>query len=264
MSAFVYRWQKKTSATGYLRFGPEMNRRVQDGLKMHFLCPTCEDLLNVGETHFAANVFHPFTSNELHSTQFSPEDLAFAVGQSWRVLAYVQTQGIKNLRGRHPGSLDSARETWKGYLDGSVTELRGHDIHLIPFSGVREGHGPPNMNRYLRRTVEIGFVVSNSIAFTYAKLGPLMLVGLVACANPNEWENTRIEPNGAFGPGDVRVPGEFINYVISRAERLAALEATLSPTQIANIERGFERDPARALSSETLKAAIYDIQRTTK
>ncbi len=31
--SFVYRWLKDSSGTGYLRFGPEPNKRVQDGYK---------------------------------------------------------------------------------------------------------------------------------------------------------------------------------------------------------------------------------------
>jgi len=229
---------------------------------MHLLCPRCEDLLNVGETHFAANIFQPFTSNEPHITQFSATDLAFAVGQSWRVLAYAQIRGIHNLRGRHPGAVESAKEAWKSYLLNRSDNLRGHDIHLVPLSGVTEGVCPPNINRYLRRTVEIDFVVSDSIAFTYAKLGPLMLVGIVACAHPDQWENTLIQTNGRFAPGDFRVSKGFIDYVVSRAERLSALEASLSPTQLANIERAFEKDPQRVASSETLKATVYDLERS--
>jgi hypothetical protein len=48
--SFLYRWLKETSGTGFLRFGRNPNRRVQDGLKEYWLCPTCEDLLGKWET----------------------------------------------------------------------------------------------------------------------------------------------------------------------------------------------------------------------
>jgi hypothetical protein len=42
VSAFVYRWLKNSSGTGFLRFGPKINQRVQDGIKDYFLCESCE------------------------------------------------------------------------------------------------------------------------------------------------------------------------------------------------------------------------------
>src|SRR5260370_18199897 len=43
VSKFVYQWLKYTSATGFMRFGPQVNRRDQDGIKDYFLCEQCED-----------------------------------------------------------------------------------------------------------------------------------------------------------------------------------------------------------------------------
>ncbi len=41
--AFVVKWVKQTSATGYLRLGASPNRREQDGFKVPLLCGACED-----------------------------------------------------------------------------------------------------------------------------------------------------------------------------------------------------------------------------
>jgi hypothetical protein len=61
--AFIYKWLKDTSATGFLRFGREPNKRVQDGHKRRWLCIDCERLLNVWETQFATQLFHPINQD---------------------------------------------------------------------------------------------------------------------------------------------------------------------------------------------------------
>src|SRR5712675_772123 len=61
--AFVYRWLKETSATGYLRFGQTPNKRVQDGCKERWLCADCEQRLGVWEAQFATKVFYPLSQD---------------------------------------------------------------------------------------------------------------------------------------------------------------------------------------------------------
>jgi hypothetical protein len=63
LPGFGYRWMKETSATGYLRFGPQPNRRVQDGVKVFLLCADCEQRFNLWETQFANRIFHPMTQS---------------------------------------------------------------------------------------------------------------------------------------------------------------------------------------------------------
>jgi hypothetical protein len=61
---FVFDWLKESSATGHMRFGPNMNLRVQDGLKPKLLCKECEGIFSVSESHFASKIFHPLHRDE--------------------------------------------------------------------------------------------------------------------------------------------------------------------------------------------------------
>jgi hypothetical protein len=67
---FVYKWLKDNSATGYLRFGKNPNKRSQDGFKENMLCRNCEDIFNKWETEFATNIFHPFAANTSGSYEY--------------------------------------------------------------------------------------------------------------------------------------------------------------------------------------------------
>ncbi len=87
LPAFVIRWLKETSGTGFIRFGQEPNRRVQDGMKLKLLCGDCEQHIAKYEQSFAENLFHPLTSE--HQSPFYPrcygEWMAlFAASVSWR------------------------------------------------------------------------------------------------------------------------------------------------------------------------------------
>ena len=170
MSAFVYRWLKSTSLTGFMRYGRNMNVRAQDGIKDHFLCEACEDRLSPWENTFARELFYPFVENSAFSLRYGEEILRFAVSASWRVLAYAKQKGrLKHFRGRHERAIDESLETWSSYLLGTADDIGRHEIHLLPFAGVVEYSGskiPPNFNRYLRRAVEIDTVVSDHEAVT--------------------------------------------------------------------------------------------------
>ena len=72
--AFVYRWLKESSPTGYLRNPVYPNKRIQDGLKLPLLGPKCEDGLSVLEKKFAETVFH-----EVHKK--GNNELAFEYGE---------------------------------------------------------------------------------------------------------------------------------------------------------------------------------------
>src|SRR5437870_11113771 len=86
VSAFVYRWLKESSATGFLRFGLKMNQRTQDGLKDYFLCPACEDRFQTNEDLFSKKIFYPYVRDNSVCVDYGEYTLKFAVSASWCVL----------------------------------------------------------------------------------------------------------------------------------------------------------------------------------
>jgi hypothetical protein len=261
--AFVYRWLKESSTTGVLRFGQQMNRRVQDGVKDYFLCAECEDRFEKFETPFSTLIFHPYVRDNAYGTNYDEYFRKFAVSVSWRVLAYGQQKlGLKNFRGRHGWQLNDTLETWKDYLLCGRTDIGSHSIHLVPFCGVVEHtmeNVPSNINRYLMRAVEMDVVVSDENAFTYAKLGPFILVGLITYPDRAEWMNTEIFTSGYFGPGGFHAPGMLLRYLFGRCDRLAELEGGLSSRQLEVIQASYEKKRDRFETSQTCDAAVLDM-----
>jgi len=135
--AFVYRWLKASSTTGFMRFGPQINQRAQDGIKNYFLCRSCEDHFEKHETKFAAEVFHPFVQDNSHSMDYDEYLLKFAVSVSWRVLAYNKAKwGLKHFRERHGLAVEKTLSVWTDYLLDRTGDIGSHEIHLLPFCGV--------------------------------------------------------------------------------------------------------------------------------
>lgn len=265
---FVYKWLKSTSTTKVMRFGPEMNRRTQDGIKDHFLCEACEDLFGKCEATFATEVFHPFTKDNNFITKYGGFMMRFAVSVSWRVLAYSkEKERLQHFRGRHAEAVDSTLKIWSDYLLNRRDDIATHEMHLLPMAGIVEhsfSDVPENINRYLRRTVEIDVVVSDGAAFTYTKLGPLMFIGLIAYPDVSQWEGTKILPNGEFPPRDFSASSRFKDYIFGRCKRLAELESEISKLQLEKIAASYEQNMDRLEQSDTYKALLMDLELAKK
>jgi hypothetical protein len=194
--SFLYRWLKETSGTGFLRFGRNPNRRVQDGLKEYWLCPTCEDLLGKWETQFAEKVFHPLVRGEVSRFQYQAWLLKFAVSLSWRALLYIkETADLGHFSEQLTVEADKALAQWAAFLLGQEPHPGKYEQHMLPLDLIT-GHisdgMPPNINRYLLRSVDIDAVCSQSEAFVYVKLPHVLLVGFIHIKHPREWQGTKV------------------------------------------------------------------------
>jgi hypothetical protein len=264
VSAFVYRWLKESSATGFMRFLPKINQRTQDGIKDYFLCPACEDRLSGYEDMFSKKIFYPYVRDDSVSVDYGEYLLKFAVGASWRLLAYgIEKRGLAHFRGRHSRAVDDTLKTWQDYLLDRADDVGLHEIHLLPLSGIVDhnaDHVPAGINRYLRRCVEINVGVSDAEAFTYCKLGPMILIGLIEYPDLDHWQNTKIAKKGRFGPGDFVAPGQYKNFIFERCQRMFELQRNISGRQRAAIEESYGKDIDRWKDSDTYDATLLDMQ----
>ena len=264
VSSFAYRWLKESSATGFMRFGPKMNQRTQDGLKDYFLCPICEDRFSLHEDMFAKKIFYPYVNDNSVCVNYEEYALKFAASASWRVLAYhLEKRGLSHFRGRHQKAVCDTLRTWRDYLLDKRDNIGAHEIHLLPFCGIvnhRSSDVPDGINRYLRRGVEIDVGVSDDEAFTYCKLGPLILIGLIEYPDLGHWQNTKISKRGRFGPGRTVVPGQYGEFIFKRCRRMLELERNISARQLALIKRSYEERIDQWENSDTYNATLLDIE----
>ena len=267
LPGFVYRWMKETSATGYLRFGQQPNARVQDGLKLHLLCGDCEQRFNQWETEFANRIFHPMTRGDAVRTSYDLWLLLFCASVSWRVLVYhIDTTHLRSVPAALLPSVERAELTWREFLLGSRPRPQPHEQHILPLPrGVIGSHTysdmPTNINRYLFRSSEMTVASNNRDAFTYAKMGPFIILGFIAMPRPKQWVGTRVNTHGGtIGPRNYVLPKPFDKFIFERADLAATLQERMSDRQHAKIAETYRGNMDRAAQSDSMQAMHQDVE----
>jgi hypothetical protein len=267
LPGFVFRWMKETSATGYLRFAQQPNLRVQDGLKLHLLCGDCEQRFNHWETQFANRIFHPMTQGVAARASYGSWLLLFCVSVSWRVLVYhMDTTHLRSVPAAVLTSAGQAEATWREFLLGSRPRPQRHEQHILPLPrGAIDRYTysdmPTNINRYLFRTPDVTVASNNRDAFTYAKLGPFIILGFIAMPRPKQWVGTRVNTHGGtIGPRDYILPKPFDKFIFERAEITATLQQRISGRQTAKIAETYRGNMDRAAQSDSMRAMHQDVE----
>jgi len=265
LPSFVYKWLKFSSGTGHIRFGGAPNLRSQDGYKTYLLCDECEGLFNSWETEFANSIFHPLNKGSANKFNYGPWMLKFAVSISWRVLTFF----INELDLSHfPSNLQEksklALSYWKKFLLGETPHPSKFEQHMIPFDRIDKFNYPempPNINRYIFRTVDIDTVHSgDKAAYVYSKMGRIVLVGFIEMPHRQDWKGTKLHvKKGVLGSKHYKIPSGFGDYFTRKAERLIHIQKSMSEKQRRKIDETYRKDLNRAANSETMKAMDYDV-----
>jgi hypothetical protein len=231
---FVYRWRRKVVEDGTLK-PPATDRRIHDGPSRQMLCGHCEDLFSFYESEFARLVFHPFTTSGLLLAKYGAWLRKFAVSVCWRIFEEALVKNsLNHFDGRWASEMASCREMWRQYLSGNIPDIGGHHVHLLPSPDVliAEGAvtsadpalgrdlswvGPQGPTRLARQhSIEMDVSSSDREAFVYAKLGPIILFGLIADADPKQWRGTRINAEGKLKLREIFIPERYRDYILSR------------------------------------------------
>lgn len=263
--AFVFRWMKDTSATGFLRFGKEPNQRVQDGEKRPWLCANCEQLLSGWETRFAAEVFHPLNSDGGRRLRYGEWMLRFCVSLSWRVLLLFQEEsGLANLTENQRDAVRIALSTWSDFMQGRQPHPGQFEQHFIPLDAVTgfSGKGmPSNIDRYALRVVDIDIAAAKHGAFVYCKIGKFIVIGFVDMDYPKQWVGTKIHVRDGFvGEGDFTLPQPFGDFLFARSNRSSEREDAISEKQQEKIVASMQGNMERTAKSGSFAALDADVR----
>ena len=206
------------------------------------LCGSCEDLFSRHESKFARLVFHPLAAKASLNAKYGGWLRKFAVSVCWRILEEgISSNELEHFAGRWTSSLASCRDTWKRYLTGKRPDIVGHHVHLLTWSDIRGRAtplGPPRASHDAftghvlpseiqtrhdswadvegRSSIQNAIFCSDREAFIYAKLGPIILLGLIADPDPAQWHGTRINAEGKLKPREMIVPAAYREYLRSR------------------------------------------------
>jgi hypothetical protein len=173
--------------------------QAPDGPTRSLLCGECEDRFSEYESTFARVVFHPLIANHTLVAKYDKWLLQFAASVCWRVLAEHQTALAEVHR---DAKLASCRETWRQFLLGKRPDVGEHPIHLLCANRVA-GEDP----------IEMAVLGAEGKSFAYARLGPVILFGLIANPDGEQWRGTRIHLEGKIKPREVSVPEHYCAYI---------------------------------------------------
>lgn len=255
---FVFNWLKETSPA-HIRVAHTPNRRVQDGVKAQLLCDACELLFSKWENIFKEEVFdkiHSLKYEELVQIPYNSWALKFAVSVSWRILLFYKANNLlSHLSDSQSLLAEEALMTWQDFLLGKVSHPDGFVQHIIPTSLVND-HNIPNkstyINRYLLRTVDMDVACSDNRAFVYAKLGRIILFGLIQEPYPDWWSRTKIHSRkGLIGGRKFVIPTGIDEYIVYKANRLGVAYEAMSERQQEIVRQVQE-------SQEYSKSQIFD------
>lgn len=265
LPAFVFKWLKETSATGFIRFGQEPNKRVQDGYKRPWLCVPCEQRLSVWETQFATKLFRPLNENTSYRVRYTEWLLKFCVSVSWRTLSMMKEEtGLDYFTEEQRKAADVALEAWSQFMFDKLPHPGRFEQHLIPLDAVADYSGPDlpaNINRYFLRTVDVDAICSKSSTLVYSKLGRFVILGFVDVAFPKQWVGTKVHvKEGLIGPSNYTLPKPFGDYLCEKALRFAAVNENISDAQRAKIEQTAMKNIAGVANSQSFEAMHGDVK----
>ena len=273
--AFVFKWIKETSATGFLRMAKNPNLRQQDGPKSKLLCKKCESLLNDYETLFAKNIFHPYVKIELDKNGiatgkikcFDHNDwlLRFIISLHWRFLVTKDyTTDIELAKFKKV--LGGIKEDWRQFLLKERNYTGECESHIILFQSLASANGyiPPNMNEkitcYLLRAIDGGPITSkgkNKLG-VFSKIGPIAFLTTI---KPDKLKNTndsRVRMRGKIKTAQHLYNPLLTSFFFIDRPNEVIPQMGFSERQWGKIEKAYKSNPTRAEKSMTLKAVEAD------
>lgn len=242
---------KSTSATGFLRM-PGREDRVQDLPRKPLLCRDCEQRFSDWEREFSIHAFPLIQGGDFESFKYGDWLLRFAVSLSWRVLV-SDKEGILNVHPEWTKHIEDILERWCCYLLG-LTNQPGSKHHLFVIPGVpssvpRNAH--PKTLHYLLRAIDATEMIGHGFLGVYVKLIRSIFFSPILPIRPSGWKATQIYAGGGrvISSKQALSMDGFGDFIQSRVQ--VSFDKDLSPKAINQIRKSFEKDPGRALGSES-------------
>jgi len=172
--------------------------------------------------------------------------------------------GLPYLTNGQKAKANEALETWRRFLLGELPNPGQFEQHLLPFNLIKEhsvSNLSPFMNRYIMTTLDMAIGYSQRSVTVYAKMGRILLFGLVQKYAANRWKRTKLHVNsGSIVPTTYCIPTEILEFINERANESARSLASLSDKQrkviresiLQNIDGFAESDIFLAMQSDVM------------
>lgn len=261
MPSFIFKRMKKTSATGYIRFSQNMNKRRQDGLKLPWLCFECEQLFSKYEKYFSEEIFQPIHDQQKEIT-YNNMLSKFAASLAWRVLMYFTE--INHLKHINLQDREATEKRWHDYLLNQNKHPDRHELHFYYLFGQipLDKDTPNNISRYLSRATDLNVFKTQDMSFVYIKSQNFLIIGYIRLPpNSRTFRKSRISiSQGQLTQGLNELPGFIWKLLKERARLSKNHQNSLSEHEQLKIDKAYRTNLEKASNSETIKALTKDVQ----
>ncbi len=252
---FIYAHFKDTSATGKIRQSEQVNKRVQDGIKLYWLCRPCETMFGNWEKYFSETILHPLHGNQT-PIHYNNKFLKFCASISWRVSKYlIEKNHISHFSDEIMSKLNNALNTWKKFLLDEEPNPGIYEHHFYNFTGeikIANAKASENIHRYLQRTVDFDVINwGESSIIVYAKFPSLLLIGYVNTKNLKKEKATKIHVRkGMLIRQNLTLSNQLWDYILTKSKKTADAKQRISAKQKEQIDKDY-----RGLTHEEIVAS---------
>lgn len=232
-----YKHIKEKSETGGIRLVSDPNKRLQDGLKLPFLCHSCERLFSKYEKYFSDKFFQATKNNPSEIKQYDTKDdnlRYFILSVAWRCLKYIyetDKEMLEQFTDEEKLRLESILEHWRDILyKENLKEIRNIQMHLIPTKELSIFKISPEK---VYNNVAMDFRTNDKentfkYAYQYIKIPYFILVCTV-------WGETSNMKQFLVGKNilvkDSQLPSWVNNLIISHLENFESAKSVMSDKQ---------------------------------
>lgn len=154
---FVTRYLKETSLTGYLRTSENINRRVQDGIKLPLLCNDCEQKFSKWESQFAAHIFLLHNKSislgkGIIKIEYDSVLIKFVISLFWRIV--MASKVVETINQPNKILIQNFEQPWTDFLNEKIRDWGDYEFYLSLQGQIEQKyiqHLPTYLNTYMWR-----------------------------------------------------------------------------------------------------------------
>lgn len=242
-----FKYIKEESKTGGLRLVSEPNKRLQDGLKLPFLCSGCESLFSRYELHFSKDFFKNTKNSSCQVEYYNTNDddlRYFILSISWRCLQYVyetDEEMLKSFTDEEIKELESVLEHWRDILyNENFKEINSIQMHFIPTKKLSIFEFSPEK---IYNNVSMDFKTHDeentfNYAYQYIKV-PYFILLCTVWGKTSDLKSFLVGKN--ISVKDSRLPKWLNNQIISDFQKLERAKGELSEKSIQSIMKNTKK-----------------------
>jgi hypothetical protein len=260
---FIFRYQKASSPTGFIRSTKNPNQPVQDGIKLPFLCSEFEDRFAKWETKFSRNIFYPYQTENGQTFPYDEWLSKYLASVAFRVLVYVYEDcGLDYFSRIMLQHAVNSIESLRNYLLGNNSHPGGNRQLLLlldTLDAVSIRSNPENFNIYMTRAIEFDVITTDVDSFIFVKYLKFLQLCPIYLSYNKGWRTARISHNsGILRHQDHELPDYVMNKMRAGCNALNSSIHLVSVRQESIINSRVTQNLDKLIESPVGKASLAE------